>query len=108
MLYQSFHAFDEAIQAYNRALEIKPDHKTSLHNIAVIEVFRNSYESAIAYFTKAIEADESYVEAYFGRAYCYELIGDLIKSESDYRTSLMLDVKYLPSRKGMNRIKELK
>lgn len=108
MFYQSFQAFDEAIQAYNRALELKPDHKTSLHNIAVIEVFRNSYESAIAYFTKAIAVDESYVEAYFGRAYCYELIGDLVKSESDYRTSLMLDVKYLPSREGMERLKELK
>ena len=108
MFYQSFQAFDEAIQAYNRALELKPNHKTSLHNIAVIEVFRNSYESAIAYFTKAIAVDESYVEAYFGRAYCYELIGDLVKSESDYRTSLMLDVKYMPSREGMERLKELK
>ena len=37
----------------------------------------------------------------------YELIGDLVKSESDYRTSLMLDVKYMPSRQGMDRIKEL-
>ena len=72
-----------------------------------IEVFRKNYDSAINYFTQAIIADNSYVEAYFGRAYCYELIGDLVKSESDYRTSLMLDAKYMPSRKGMDRIKEL-
>ena len=102
-----FKAFDEAVQAYERALALKSDHKTSLHNIAVIEVFRKNYNSAINYFTQAITADDSYVEAYFGRAYCYELIGDLVKSESDYRTSLMLDVKYMPSRQGMDRIKEL-
>ncbi len=107
MFYQSFQAFDEAVQAYERAIELKSDHKTSLHNIAVIEVFRKNYNSAINYFTQAITADDSYVEAYFGRAYCYELLGDLVKSESDYRTSLMLDVKYMPSRQGMDRIKEL-
>ena len=107
MFYQSFQAFDEAVQAYERAIDLKPDHKTSLHNIAVIEVFRKNYDSAINYFTQAITADDSYVEAYFGRAYCYELVGDLVKSESDYRTSLMLDVKYMPSRQGMDRIKKL-
>ena len=107
MFYQSFQAFDEAVQAYERAIELKSDHKTSLHNIAVIEVFRKNYNSAISYFTQAITADDSYVEAYFGRAYCYELVGDLVKSESDYRTSLMLDVKYMPSRQGMDRIKKL-
>ena len=107
MFYQSFQAFDEAVQAYERAIELKSDHKTSLHNIAVIEVFRKNYNSAISYFTQAITADDSYVEAYFGRAYCYELLGDFVKSESDYRTSLMLDVKYMPSRQGMDRIKKL-
>ena len=107
MFYQSIQAFDDAVKAYERAIELKSDHKTSLHNIAVIEVFRKNYNSAINYFTKAIKADNSYVEAYFGRAYCYELIGDLIKSESDYRTSLMIDVKYMPSRQGMDRIKKL-
>ena len=107
MFYQSFQVFDQAVQAYERAIELKSDHKTSLHNIAVIEVFRKNYNSAINYFTQAITADDSYVEAYFGRAYCYELLGDFVKSESDYRTSLMLDVKYMPSRQGMDRIKKL-
>ena len=104
MFYQSLQTFDEAVQAYERALALKKDHKISLHNIAVIEVFRKNYNSAIDYFTQAIIVDNSYVEAYFGRAYCYELIGDLVKSESDYRTSLILDAKYMPSRKGMDRI----
>ena len=107
MFYQSLQALDEAFQAYERAIALKSDHKTSLHNIAVIEVFRKNYNSAINYFTQAIIADNSYVEAYFGRAYCYELIGDLVKSESDYRTSLMLDAKYLPSRQGMDRINDI-
>ena len=106
--YQSLQAFDEAVQAYNRVLEANPDHKTSLHNIAVIAVFAADYSRAIAYFTKAIAVDASYLEAYFGRAYTYELMGELVKSESDYRTSLMLAPKYMPSRDGLERLKGLK
>ena len=108
MFYQSLQAYDEAVQAYERALEVNPDHKTSLHNIAVVAVFAADYPRALAYFTKAISADASYLEAYFGRAYTYELMGELVKSESDYRTSLMLAPKYMPSRDGLERIEGLK
>jgi len=108
MFYQSFRAFDEAIQAYERALEVNPEHKTSLHNIAVIAIFAGDYPKAVTCFTKAVAVDASYLEAYFGRAYAYELMGDLIKSESDYRTSLMLDPAYLPSMDGLERVEGLK
>ena len=74
-----------------------------MHNIAVIAVFNENYNKAVEYFSKAISVDASYLEAYFGRAYTYELMGNFIKSESDYRTSLMLNSKYLPSRYGMER-----
>jgi len=108
MFYQSLQAFDEAVQAYQRALEVNPEHKTSLHNIAVIAIFTGDHPKAVTYFTKAIAVDASYLEAYFGRAYAYELMGDLVKSESDYRTSLMLDPAYLPSMDGLERIEGLK
>jgi len=102
--YQTIHADEEAVLAYQRVLEVNPDHKTSLHNIAVIAFFSEDLPRAIEYFSKAIGADASYLEAYFGRAYAYELLGDLIKSESDYRTSLMLDPGYLPSIDGLARV----
>lgn len=108
MFYQSLQAFDEAVQAYHRVLEADANHTSSMHNIAVIAVFAGDYPRAIEYFTKAISVDASYLEAYFGRAYTYELMGELIKSESDYRTSLMLNPKYMPSRDGLGRIEGLK
>ena len=108
MFYQSLRAFKEAVQAYERALEVNPDHKTSLHNIAAIAIFTGDHPRAVRYFTKAVAVDASYLEAYFGRAYAYELMGDFVKSESDYRTSLMLDPAYLPSMDGLERIEGLK
>ena len=108
MFYQSLKAYDEAILAYERVLDARSNHKTSLHNIAVIAVFQGDLPRALEYFTKAIEADASYLEAYYGRAYTYELLGSLVQSESDYRTSLMLDPAYLPSIDGLARVDALK
>ena len=104
MFYQNIAAYDEAILAYQRALEVNPEHKTSLHNIAVISIFKGEYQKSLEAFTGAISIDVAYLEAYFGRAYTYELMGEVIKSESDYRTCLMLDPSYEPAIDGLSRI----
>jgi tetratricopeptide (TPR) repeat protein len=104
MFYQSLGFFDEAIQAYLRVLELNSSHELSLHNLGAIGVFTEDYKSAEKYFSSAISQNASFLEAYFGRAYTYELMGDFLKSESDYRTSLMFDPAYLPSIEGLSRL----
>lgn len=104
MFYQNIGAYPEAIQAYSQALEINPTHKISLHNIGVLKVFLGDANTAIDFFSKAIVVDDMYLEAYFGRAYAYELLGKTVKSESDYRTTLMLDPSYRPAMDGLVRI----
>ena len=104
MFYQNIGAYKEAILAYNRALTVNPDHKISLHNIAVINIFLGEHKNALDIFSKAITLDDMYLEAYFGRAYTYEILGDLISSEADYRTALMLDPAYRPAMDGLSRI----
>lgn len=106
MFYQNIGAYKEAIQAYKRALEINPSHKTSLHNIGVVQVFLGEPKAALGFFSKAIEVDDMYLEAYFGRAYVYELLNDFINSESDYRTTLMIDPSYRPAMDGLVRIEK--
>jgi tetratricopeptide (TPR) repeat protein len=104
IFYQKMGFFDEASQAYLRVLELNSSHELSLHNLGAIGVFNKDYHSAEKYFSMAISQNSSYLEAYFGRAYTYELMGDFLKSESDYRTSLMLDPAYLPSIDGLSRL----
>ena len=104
IFYQKMGFFDEATQAYLRVLEYNASHELSLHNLGAIGVFTKDYHSAKKYFSMAISQNTSFLEAYFGRAYTYELMGDFLRSESDYRTSLMLDPAYLPSIEGLSRI----
>ena len=52
-----------ALEAYERALEINPNHQTSIYNIAVISIFTQNYSKSIDYFTRAIQLDASYIEA---------------------------------------------
>ena len=86
MFYQNIGAYDEAILAYNRALTVNPQHKISLHNIAVLNVFTKQYQTAVETFSKAIAIDDMYLEAYFGRAYTFELLGEIENSESNPTT----------------------
>lgn len=104
LFYQNIAAYDDAIQAYERALEINPEYKIALHNIGVVKIFKGDVEEALKSFDLAIGLDASYLEAYFGRAYAYEMLKEVIKSEADYRTCLMLDPSYRPAMDGLTRI----
>ena len=104
MFYQKLGAYDDAILAYERALVINTEHKISMHNIAVLHVFMGDNNEALDVFTKALAIDDMYLEAYFGRAYTYELLGEIANAESDYRTALMLDPAYSPAIDGLARI----
>lgn len=104
MFYQSILAYQEALQAYDRAISIRSDYDNAYHNKGVIYVFMQDYDNAIVELTKAVEASPSYLEAYFARAYAYELRGDKLKAESDYRTCIMLDPSYQPAMDGVDRL----
>lgn len=106
MFYQGIEAYPEALEAYDRAISIRSDYDNAYHNKGVIYVFMQDYDKAIVALSKAIEANASYLEAYFARAYTYELSGNILKAESDYRTCIMLDPSYQPAMDGVDRLHE--
>lgn len=54
-------------------------------------VYEAKVAEAIESFSKAIEADSSLAEAYFGRAFCYEEIDSLQAALRDYDRCIALD-----------------
>jgi len=105
MFYQETGKFENAIQEYNLILENDPEFFISLYNIGYINLVHfNDYETAIEYFTKAIDIKPDYAEAYYNRGFAYELLKDVENSQKDYRKTLELHSNYEKAIEGLNRI----
>ena len=60
------------------------------YDLGVRYLSEGNYEEAVISFTKAIEIDEKYADAYLGRAQAYVGLGteeDLAKAQQDYATA---------------------
>lgn len=69
-------ALDDAIEGYNKALELSPRTAPAWYNLGNLLVERQDYTSAIAAYTKAIELKEDMGEAYYNRGYVYLKLGN--------------------------------
>lgn len=98
----------EAIEAYENLVTIDPGYKEGFYNLGYIHlVYLNEFGAAARFFTQAIDLDKSYVDAYFNRGYCYELLGDLDKAREDYNTALRISPNYDRAINGLNRLDSL-
>jgi tetratricopeptide (TPR) repeat protein len=71
-------------------------------------VYRNDFPKAADYFSKAIEVDPAYFEAWFNRGYANELMGKYDQAVSDYKKALQIQVNYPKAIDGLNRIDALR
>ena len=71
------------LRDYDHVLTLQPDFSFALYNKANILCARKDYQEAIRYYTKAIEADNDFAEAYFNRGLTYVFIGENEKGLSD-------------------------
>ena len=86
LIYCHQEQFDEAIADYEAILVLDREHAPALCNLAIIFMKRN-VQKALDLFTRSIEAEPTYVRAYFCRAYFYTQIGQLQQAYSDYTKS---------------------
>jgi len=63
--------FDDAIHAFKKAIELKPDFAEAYHNIGVSYYKQNNLDDAIAQFQKSIEVQDTYVTGHFSLALAY-------------------------------------
>jgi tetratricopeptide (TPR) repeat protein len=67
ILYYKEHKYDEAIEDYTRAIELKPDFANAYYNRGVTFYLQNKFEEAISDYSKAISLKADYGEAFFNR-----------------------------------------
>ena len=59
---------NEAMAAYNKVIELKPDFAPVYMFIGIIEFQKENYKKAYEYYSKTIDIDKNMVDAYFNRA----------------------------------------
>jgi tetratricopeptide (TPR) repeat protein len=64
--------YDEAVQAYNKAIEIYPEYKEAWYNKGIALTDQGKYDEAVQAFDKAIEIYPEYKEAWFHKSLTLE------------------------------------
>lgn len=94
----------KALEAFNRALKIFPDHPSSLRLRAQLYAQIGENKLALEDITKAIQLAPKDTEAYMGRADLYRTINDEKKAIADWKKAAELgneDAQWLLQEKGI-------
>lgn len=104
-LMQDLGKADEAITEYNLLLNRNKNCDNCCYNIGAIylEIKRDN-KKALEYFSKAIEINPDYTEAYFARGYTYSKMNEKGNAKSDYEKCLKLKPNYEPAIEGLNKL----
>ncbi len=96
--------YNEAIETYHKILEIE-EYREPYFNLGYIhQEYLKVFDVAIDYYTKAIEVEPKYIDAYYNRALCYEELDNLIEAEKDLRQALQLSPQYTNAAIALERV----
>ena len=108
MTYQEQENIPKATETYEKLLVISPEFKEAYYNLGYINlVYLNDFGTAAGYFTKAVELDPKYADAFFNRGFSYELMGDYLNARKDYLKALDIIPNYERPILGLNRLDSL-
>ncbi len=76
--------YDEAIQAFDRAIALNPDFPSAYFMRAVVHIRRGELDAAIADYTSVIRLKPDEANAYYNRALVYADLGDPDRALPDF------------------------
>lgn len=76
--------FDAALEHFEKASRLDPENPEAWFYIGVIHQNRQDYRTAIEYFSKAINLQDNYADAYYNRGQCWFYLGDRDRSCADW------------------------
>ncbi len=83
---------DEALVAYNKALELNPECDTAYNNLGILQIDALAdNKEALRCFLKAIDINPSYTLAYFNAGRAYENLGLAQEAASYYQMAIDLN-----------------
>lgn len=104
-LLQDLGKIDEAVKEYETILATNKTCANCYYNLGAIYLeIKKEPKKALEQFTKAIELDPNYVEAYFARAYTYTKLKDKESAKADYNMCLKIQPNYEAAVQGLNEL----
>lgn len=104
-LLQDLGKTDESISEYEKIISGNKGCDICYYNLGAIFLeVKKDPKKAVEYFTKAIEINPSYVEAYFARGYTYTKLKDKESAKADYNMCLRIEPNYSAAVEGLNEL----
>lgn len=106
MYFQDEGNFANAEELYKSILDNNAGHAPAWHNRGFIELYHmNNPSTAIEHFTRAIQIDPSFIEAYTNRGFAYLAMNNQDKAYEDFKSALAIDPEFGPA---VNAVKQFK
>jgi tetratricopeptide (TPR) repeat protein len=96
---------EEALRHYDSLLMLQPDNAIVLYNVGYVNfVYLEDNEVALDYFNRALQANPSYLDAYYNKARVLEQMGNYAQAEDIYKEILKSYPDYQLAIDALNRI----
>lgn len=104
VFYMDIKETNKALEAYTKAVELNPKDVDSYFNLGYMHLDMKLYGEAAKYFSKSIAVNNYNYRALYGRAYAYEMMGDITNARTDYEAVLSIRPNYPPALEGLGRV----
>ena len=105
MFYQENKMYNQAIEAYTNIIKLDNKYKFAYFNLGYIHLEMLGVNSAAAdYFSKAIQVDPYYAEAYYNKGVALERMGDVVNARYNFQKALEYKHNYDLAIEGLNRL----
>lgn len=108
LAYANQEEYNNALEAYQQAIQLNPRNDEVHFNIGFINISLQNYDLAIDNFNSALDIREMNIKALYGRAFAYEMRGDITNASRDYQSCLTMFPDYEPAQIGLQRIERMK
>ena len=95
---------EEAIQAYDKAIEINPQDAEAWNNKGTALGMQGRYEEALVAFGKAIEINSSYAEAWYNMGAVFDLQGYYYPAIRAYNEATRINPEYQKAWEAKNEV----
>ncbi|MCA2589207.1 tetratricopeptide repeat protein, partial [Microcystis aeruginosa CS-558/01A06] len=93
-LYSDLQKYDLALDDYNQAIELNPNHAQAYNNRGTLYDEQQKYELALADYNQAIELNRNFAMAYYNRGGLYQDLGKYDLALSDYSKAIEINRSY--------------